>query len=136
MEDVQKIIPAGIIVFAAAIVEYMNIVCCLINNFTKTAIPAEAGIQTPSLQKQGTIKELDSRLHGNDERKRCIELLGTEHYIEGIFPLRQRQTVSCLLHQRGNRYRKEMVMSIDFYVEIADSKKRHRHYWLSLINVI
>jgi hypothetical protein len=57
-----------------------QLVYCLINNFTKTVIPAEAGIQTPSLQKQGTIKELDSRLHGNDERKRCIELLGTERY--------------------------------------------------------
>jgi len=45
LEDVQKIIPAGIIVFAAAIVEYMNLVCCLINNFTKTVIPAEAGLR-------------------------------------------------------------------------------------------
>jgi hypothetical protein len=69
------IIPAGLILLFFAIVEYMNIVCCLINNFTKTVIPAEAGIQTPSLQKQGTIKELDSRLHGNDERKRCLKNL-------------------------------------------------------------
>jgi len=56
MENVQKIIPAGIILLLIAVVEYMHIVCCLINNFTKTVIPAEAGIQTPSLQKQGTIK--------------------------------------------------------------------------------
>jgi hypothetical protein len=102
MGNVQKIIPAGFILLLIAVVEYMNIVCCLINNFTKTVIPApyqvrgklkqvydSQRIQTPSLQKQGTIKELDSRLHGNDERKRCTELLGTEHYIDGIFPVRR-----------------------------------------------
>jgi len=39
------------------------------NSFTPNVIPAEAGIQKQSLRKQGTIhKEIDSRLHGNDDR--------------------------------------------------------------------
>ena len=41
----KMIIPAGFILLFIAVVEYMNLVCCLINNFTKTVIPAEAGLR-------------------------------------------------------------------------------------------